>query len=105
MLPRPYGVRISEAQWLARACRSHEIRHDSICREVSTPNDVTGAGACETGRLVRRGLEERSPIGRCHKFCAAFAARIGIVPAQLIVFAVTPMPFFVLIALVAGDVD
>ena len=78
-----------------------DIGNKPVLGPVSAADDISGACGCNSGSFLV--LEERTAICRRHQFRAAFARAVRIVASHGIMLAVSPNPFAVFIAFIAGD--
>ena len=103
MLPRPDGTGIADTNGLISAQSADTIGDEAVSAPVAAADDVAcSGGGCADGRNLRK---ERFQISAENELCTPFGRTVGVMAAHRIVFPVSPYPFVVLIAFVAGDID
>ena len=100
------GRRISDQARLSRQKRTHQIGNQLVAGPVAATDGIAGARAAERHAVAVERFRRKigfSKRGR-DEFGAALRIRIRISPAHRLAFAITPKPFAIFVALVAGHV-
>ena len=107
MLPGARGVGVADVDALAGFDGAQDVWNKPVLGPISATDNVACPSCCQGDLMftVFRCIEERVAIGCRDQFGAAFAAAVRVEAAHGFVLTVTPHPFFVLVALVGGDVD
>src|SRR5258708_3098372 len=105
MLPGPGRARVANADRAIGGERAHAIRHETIPGPVAAAEHVSGAhrGDRHLPRPARRA--KGMPPRRSDQLGAGLAAAVRVMATQLLVLAIGPKPFAILIAFVAGHDD
>jgi len=107
VLPGPNRAGAADADGLMSAQGADAIGNEAVRTPVAAADDVARPGGGGADRPALRDVlrEKRFQISAENEFCAPLGRAVGIMAAHRIVFPVTPDPFPVFIAFVAGDVD
>ena len=107
VLPGPNGFWPADQDGFAGAESADEVGDEAIAGPVAASDDVarTSGGEQDAMPVGRLMLKERRAVRGADDLRASFAAAIGIVSAERICFAISPVPLTVLVALVRGDDD
>ncbi len=86
---------------------AQNIGHQTVFRPVAASEHIAGArrGHGHAMHGVFGGRKKRIAKGLHPQFRAGFAVAIGVLPAQVVIFVVTPRGFEVFVYLVRGDDD
>src|SRR5262245_54724432 len=98
MLPWPDRAWIPDPNLLSGPDGPQDIRDKPVFCKISSADDVSRPGASHR-QVVG------APVRRSDQFRAAFAVAIGIEAPHRLVFAISPDPLPILVALVGGHVD
>ena len=85
----------------------HEVGNELVAGPIAAADRIPGASAARNRDAVTIdvGRKERLAIGGGDQFGATLRVRIRIAAAHGLVFAISPDPLAVRIALVTGDID
>src|SRR5271155_2287209 len=103
MLPRPYRLRIPDADRLAGDQRFDRVRNNSILRPVSPADRVSRTHRSQFDSVRAQSIrrEERRSIRLRNVFSRSLAGAVRIASAQRVAFLMPPPGRAILIALVA----
>src|SRR5690606_11538126 len=101
MLPGTHRIRRSDERRPARGMGPEDIVHQTVVGPIAAADDI----ACAHRRNAASGLEKGTTIGRNDELGGALAAAVGVMSAHRVAFTISPGPFVIFLAFVAGYAD